>query len=749
MFGRRVAAASVVGVCLAAAAAAQETVEVSQPDNMAVTRPIREFQPGWQPYADNRSIHEPFRVPALQPPPRRAGFVDPAQQAAGGSLEPLAASAVIAGPSFAGIGNGIAGHFVGNAPPDTVGAVGPNHFVQWVNVHYAMYDKNSGALVAGPISGNQLFSALGGVCATENSGDPIVLYDRLAGRWLLSQFAFVNSATTFYQCVAVSRTADPTGAYNLYSYAYDALNDYPKLGVWPDGYYVTYNMFAAGTFAYAGQKVCVFDRAAMIAGTAATQVCVNLGTTEFGYLPSDLDGTRLPPTGTPNYLLTLGSSGSALRLREFLVDWNQPANSTVSAAKSIAVPAYAEPASEAIPQPGTAQLLDSLGDRLMYRLAYRNFGTHESLVVNHSVTTGGRTGVRWYELRSPASASPTVQQASTFAPDDSHRWMGSVAMDRLGNMLMGYSVSAGSAARKPSLFVTGRLVGDAASQMRDEVQVLAGTGVQTDDRSPLSRWGDYSSVSLDPTDDCTFYFTSQYIPSNGTFNWRTWIASYRYAACMVPEITSHPASTTITAGNTAQLTVTATGSGLAYQWYQGTSPSTATPISGATGSTYTTPALTTTTSYWVRVSNGYGAANSNTATVTVTGGVPTLTSQPASQIVLPGATATLSVTATGSTPFTYQWYQGASGNTGSPISGANGSSYTTPALTTTASYWVRVTNGFGSGDSDTATVSVGAAAVWTNVVAATASGASLTKSATTSNWDSGAVSVQTLASGDG
>lgn len=426
-------------------------------------------------------------------------------------------------------GVGIPNYGVNAAPPDTNGAVGPNHYVQWVNEAFAVFDKASGGMLPGfPKNGNTLWSGFGGPCQTSNDGDPIVKYDRAADRWVLTQFAV--SSTPYRQCVAVSTTPDPTGSYYRYEFTYGTqFNDYPKVGVWPDGYYVTYNMFNNGQ-TFSGGWVCAWDRTKMLAGLAATQQCFNLGTSFGGLLPSDADGLTPPPVGTPNYVLNFGSN--SLNLWKFHVDWVTPANSNVGTRISLPVSAFTTACGggACITQPSTTQKLDSLADRLMYRLAYRNFGTYASLVVNHSVNVGAtrktqHSGVRWYEIR-VTNGTPSVFQQGTFSPDSNHRWMGSAAMDKVGNIGLGYSLSGTSV--RPSIYFTGRNPGDPAGTMQAETSLLSGVGSQTGN---LARWGDYSSLSVDPTDDCTFWYTTEYLKSSGSFNWSTFIGKVKFTNC--------------------------------------------------------------------------------------------------------------------------------------------------------------------------------------------------------------------------
>ncbi|HEV8186794.1 MAG TPA: hypothetical protein VGP83_03535 [Pyrinomonadaceae bacterium] len=423
------------------------------------------------------------------------------------------------------------------APPDTTGDVGPNHYVQWVNLRYAVYTLTRDAnnqitgfnLVAGfPKNGNVIWQGFGGRCQSDNDGDPIVQYDQLADRWILTQFAV--SATPYTQCVAVSTSGDPTGTYNRYSYSYDrSFNDYPKMGVWPDAYYITYNMFRNGR-SFTGNTVCAFERAQMLAGGAARQACVNT-TGGHSLEPSDLEGTTVPPAGSPNLLMSLTST--AVQFWRFSVNWGTGTGTLTGPTNVAGVATFSRACGggACIPQPGTTTQLDSLADRLMYRLSYRNFGDHEALVINHSVTSGSGVGVRWYELRNAAgqtlgSAAPVLFQQGTFAPTTAFRWMGSAAMDKTGGIAIGYNLS--SSAIVPSIRYAYRGPADPLGTLGNETIVNAGVGSQTGN---LTRWGDYSTISVDPVDGCTMVFTSQFQPANGSFNWTTYIHSFKLSTC--------------------------------------------------------------------------------------------------------------------------------------------------------------------------------------------------------------------------
>jgi len=404
--------------------------------------------------------------------------------------------------AFEGVGAGLAGFTVQSAPPDTDAAVGPTQVVQTVNSGFAVFNKTGGVLY-GPVLTNTLFSGFGGACQTTDDGDAVVRYDRAAGRWIIAQFA--NAASTsgpYFECLAVSTTGDATGSYYRYSFQYANFPDYPKLGVWPDAYYVTYNQFSGNTFK--GAQSCAMDRAKMLTGAAATQQCFTTSTSYGGLLPVDNAGGTAPPAGEPALHVAIGATASTLAAWKFHVDWATPANSTFTGPTSLATAAFSQACGggTCIPQSGTTNKLDSLADRLMYHLSYRNNGGTESIVLTHSVVAGTSTAVRWYELRNPTA--PTIYQQGTYAPDASYRWMGSAAMDKTGGIAMGYSTS--SSTSFPSIRYTGRAATDALGTMTaGEGSLVTGGGSQT---GTLTRWGDYASMSIDPSDDCTFWFTS-------------------------------------------------------------------------------------------------------------------------------------------------------------------------------------------------------------------------------------------------
>ena len=559
-------------LCLAAAAASAQDGARPRPQTLRdpdlytlyhfdLSRPLREM-PVLEPLEEvgDERLHP---VKLIRPPravPR--GWRDPLENAARAAAGVLPQVSTTAGRSFDGVGVGLGSFSPGGAPPDTNGAPGATQYVQWVNTSFAVFDKSTGALVFGPAAGNTLWQGFGSPCETTNSGDPIVMYDKAASRWVMTQFSINQAASQFFQCVAVSTTADATGSYRRFAYNFTGFNDYPKGGVWPDGYYLTFNMFNAAGTAFTGARVCALDRNQMTSGETPGPIqCFQLSTAYGGLLPADLDGATPPPVGAPNYMVAFDDvANDGLNLWKFHVDWASSASSTFTGPTKVTTAAFSPACGggTCVPQPSTTQRLDSLADRLMFRLAYRNFGAYESLVVNHSVTVGTTaSGVRWYELRSPGG-TPTLFQSGTFSPDATSRWMGSIAQDQQGNMLLGYSASSSTV--RPGIRYTGRLVGDPLGTMQAESTLTTGTGSQT---GRLSRWGDYSAMTIDPGDDCTFWFTTEYLKTTGSFNWSTRVGSFKFPGCggaPVPDFTvaASPSSLSIPQGGSGGSTVTVT-----------------------------------------------------------------------------------------------------------------------------------------------------------------------------------------------
>lgn len=420
-------------------------------------------------------------------------------------------------------------------PPDTNGAVGASQFVQMVNVTIAVYGKRDGALEMGPVPIHTLWTGFGGLCENggatptfSDGGDPIVLYDHLADRWLVSQLQYDETFTQTAQCIAISTSSDATGSYNRYEFDFGAnFPDYPKFGIWPDGYYNSINVFPGNRFA--GAEACAFDRTAMLAGAPASAICFQQPSSVASLLPADLDGSTLPPAGSPDYFVGLADANH-LNLFQFHADFANPAASTFSGPTLVPVADYNEICARAttlacIPEPPPGEKVDGLGDRVMFRLAYRNFGDHESLVVNHTVLGGALAGVRWYEIRNPGSAPAVFQQGTVIDPRLNF-WMGSIAMDRAGDIALGFS--AMSRDQFSSVYVAGRTPGDPAGTMFGPLVLAVGGGVQF---NSFKRWGDYSSMNVDPKDDCTFWYTQEYYVATGSFNWATRVGAFKFDRC--------------------------------------------------------------------------------------------------------------------------------------------------------------------------------------------------------------------------
>ncbi|MDQ2746616.1 MAG: hypothetical protein M3T96_05090, partial [Acidobacteriota bacterium] len=451
--------------------------------------------------------------------------------------------------SFDGISNRENNDAYGFAviPPDMNGDVGPNNFVQSVNLLTRIYDKN-GAPLTPSFKLSDIFSVLDTPCSQANFGNPITLYDSLADRWILSQYC--TNAPPFRQLIAVSQTSDPTGAYYAYEFVMPnlRLNDYPKLGVWTDAIYMSTDEFVGSE--YQGNGVFAFDKRKMLDGVRnASYIYFSVPATSMirrgGFLPSDLDGLNAPPKGAPNTFITYtateyGDANDALRLFDFHADFAVPMASTfIERSESPLVVAAFDPTSPLdradIEQPAPGETLDSQSDRLMYRAAYRNFGNSESLVVNQTVrvTSPGeiyRAGVRVYELRKPSGGAFAVRENSTVGTNDLSRWIGSAAQDNQGNLAVSYS--AASETEKPSIRYSGKLASEPAGSFRAETNLIKGTGVQT---GFGYRWGDYSQMTVDPTDDCTFWTTGEYYTAasqaESPYGWLTRIGKFKFSEC--------------------------------------------------------------------------------------------------------------------------------------------------------------------------------------------------------------------------
>src|SRR5947207_2719656 len=429
--------------------------------------------------------------------------------------------------------------------------------------------------------------------------------------------------------------------------------------VGPDHYYATFNFFTSASGNFSGGEVCAYDRASMLAGQAATQQCFNVGTSFGGLLPADLDGGRQPPAGSPNYVVSLGAVDGQLAFWQFHVDWTTPANTTLTGPTTLTTAAFTLPCNDTggtcVAQSGTTQRLDTLGDRLMYRLAYRNFSDHEALVVNHSITAGSSVGVRWYELRPDASHNLTIFQQGTYAPDSDYRWMGSIAMDQAGNMALGFSRSG--TAINPEIHFTGRLAGDALGLMTEgEGTIIDGTGSQTGRNQ--SRWGDYSAMAIDPSDDCTFWYTNEYLSSNGAFNWKTRVASFKLPGCAASagndfSISASPTSLSLVQGASGSISIsTALTSGTA-----GTVSLAVSGVPSGASASLNPGSVTAGGSATLNVSAGSAAAGTYTLTVTGTEGSVTHPTTVQLTVTAPSPNFTISAS-----PSSLSLVQGTSGS---------------------------------------------------------------------------------------
>ena len=545
-----------------------------------VSPPLRDITPITVARKEDKAEDDPGKLGPVNdtnhdPDPALQDRVDLGIFRLAGFLDPI---------TFPGIGNPAAG---GVTPPDTNGDIGPNHYIQMVNLKFQIFSR-AGTSLFGPFATNTLFAGFGGPCQNENAGDPVVLYDQLADRWLLSQFTDGNAP--FFNCVAVSTTADPLGTYYRYAFSAPSFPDYPKYGIWRDGYYIN-TREDPNTVNYA------LDRTQMLAGNpTVTSIRLAISQNPLGLLPADIDGTTLPPAGSPAIFVgtrdnNAGGDQDALLVYKFAANFVTPASSTFTGPTVLPAAPFdsifpcsggGAPSRNCIPQPGQPTTkIDILSSRQRptFRAAYRNFGTHESIVTSQSVEAAtGMAGMRWYELRDP-NGTPTIFQQGTFGPgatDGIHRWMGSIAMDRTGNMALGYSVSSATDVF-PGIRYTGRLVGDPLGTMpQGEGVIVNGGGSQT---STGSRWGDYTSMSVDPTDDCTFWYTNQYYATTSVGNWGTMVGAFRFPQCDAGPTPTPTATPTATPTSTPTNTPTATP----------TSTPTATPTATPTGTPTATP----------------------------------------------------------------------------------------------------------------------------------------------------------------
>lgn len=517
--------------------------------------PLRDQPAVWSQAREEREPHVHPEIPI-----RHHDRPDPVIQSS--FSQQLMTSLAIPAPTRQWAGTGQECDSCKGTPPDTNGAVGKTQYVQMVNKALQVFDKHSGTSLLGPIPIASIWLGFGGTCRIGGEGDPIVAYDRLADRWIISQFAHpLGVKDDQDECIAVSQTDDATGAWYRYDFHLTfRMQDYPKFGVWPDGYYMSAVMFGSDRNppkGIIGSKPFVFDRAKMLVGdpTATLQTTPGVVSDDL-FLPSDLDGLLPPPAGDPNHFVAVteeeeggplgGAQENALQLRAaqtpapiykvwaFHVDWRHPANSSFRHQASVPAADFTQLCRDepkCVPQKGVTDRLNAIADRPMFRNAYRRFPDgRESLLNNITVSANSVAGIRWFELRRRVPGNWTVRQQSTYQPDSTWRWMGSIASDNRGNIALGFSAS--SEMIHPQIRYAGRLATDPLNTLSGEKHLFDGTGSQVDRDN---RWGDYSDMTVDPVDDCTFYYTNEYYAkTGGGANWKTRIGYFKFAQCTPP-----------------------------------------------------------------------------------------------------------------------------------------------------------------------------------------------------------------------
>jgi hypothetical protein len=494
--------------------------------------------PQMEPEREGEEEMEPVRLP---PPVKEKrplpGVVEPppAPEASIPTPEVMPATSV----QFDGLNFALNG---AGWPPDTVGDVGPNHYIQGVNTSWGIYNKTGTKLAGNTFNALWATAATGTLCDTSHRGDPTVVFDPIGGRWFLADFAFTGTGTTppFFECIAVSKTTDPVaGGWWFYAIRTDDAThpwfaDYPKMGIWPDGLYMAANMFNSASV-FQAARVWAFNRTDMEAGLPVQSVVVDLGSTAyFSLLPSNFRGPA-PPAGRENFFLCESQTLFAYHVFKFHVVYGGP-GSTFTGPTNVSQTSYNAPTAT-VPTPANA--LDTVqGDFVKMQLQYRTIAGVESLWVNHTVrtTAAGPNGLQWAQINvtgGTVATTPVQQQIyGNLAADGVHRWLGSLAVDRTGNMAIGYS--AASATTNTSIRYSGRLATDPVNTLaQGEATMAGGSFNQTGNcaGSPCQRWGDYAAMSVDPIDNCTFWFTTEYYGANGT-NWLTRIGAFKFPSCV-------------------------------------------------------------------------------------------------------------------------------------------------------------------------------------------------------------------------
>ena len=457
--------------------------------------------------------------------------------------------------SFDGVGAN------GFSPPDTNGDVSPNEYLQWVNIRWAILDKVTGARSA-TVAGNSFWAGFGGTCQTTNNGDPIALWDDRAGRWVVSQFVVSDPGS---QCFAVSATSDPLGAYHRYQFNLPLFGDYPHIGIWSDGgkqsaYTMVTHDFSPPPRSFQGASLIAVERDKMLNGQPAAIVRFS-GLDQYGMQPAHLEGVVDAPTGACPVFVHFDSQTAQYVFYDICLNWLSPTSSTLNGPTFLTPRFPFVPRFEQIPQQSSSAPLDAFGTNTMYRASARAFPEGApadiSMVINHGVLGPDEQGsIKWVQFNLnggpvaypngamfldsfeqggsalPSITSKQLFDEGTFAPDTDNRWMGGIAMDRSGNIAVGYSVS--SATQNPEIRMTGRRLGDAPGVLLDEQTCTPpNTGAQL---STGSRWGDYASMSVDPADECTFWFTSEYFPTTSTSTWSTRVCAFKFPNCGLPTL---------------------------------------------------------------------------------------------------------------------------------------------------------------------------------------------------------------------
>lgn len=533
--------ALLISIGLAAAAGASDRPEVSRAVRHDVSPPLRD-----QPFVPFKAVRPDREIPNRVPIDMNARAKPQVTKDAPPVDEgPIVTATPTPLLSFDGQSDDDNAAILGGriVPPDTNGDVGATQYVQTINLLMSVYRKSDGVRTFGPVAINSLWAGFGGICQTDNDGDPTVLYDDAADRWVVSQFAIGADG---HQCVAVSTTGDPAGSYYRYDFVVSPgkFNDYPKMGIWSDGYYITANQFASS---YEGVIAVAFERARMLSGLSAQMVKFGplpCGTEcPFSVQPVHWDGGTAPPAGSPEPFIMswddetwgAGTNSDGYRMWEFQVSWTAPGSSTFVALPQVNSPEFdanfCNFSRSCIPQPRPGEKLDSLGQFTMYRAMYRNFGTHESIVISHSTDLANnnksRGGVRWAEVRDNGSGW-VLHQSGTFSADTGNsRWLPTIAQDKQGNIAIGYNIS--STSTNPGIRYATRSAVDALGTMGGEQVLVNGGGFQ---QSSSNRWGDYASMSVDPTDGCTFWLAGEYYANNGSFDFKTRIGSFKVPGCI-------------------------------------------------------------------------------------------------------------------------------------------------------------------------------------------------------------------------